>query len=256
MADHEFAIVIAGRRGDWPGGPRTLTPREPTREPNGTFWFGGPSLDPAGGQVWFRIGEEAIGRIARGYARSPRAPLGRRPHRLDHAGPAAPARHHNRFEVLVCRRPARRGSNACGGEDGSACPGPSRRGRARGSGAGRPPARRRLRQPEHPEGVRGGAAPPRRLACRPASRGRDPGRLPRRAARAGESPVERVDGGGRGSLPGPPRWRAEPGRGTHRASAGRLPADRRRPRPWPGSEARPARRGDRGAALHGGDAAE
>ena len=43
-------------------------------------------------------------------------------------------------------------------------------------------------------GVHGVAAPPRRLARRPASRGRDPGQLPRRAPRAGESPVERVDG--------------------------------------------------------------
>ena len=47
-----------------------------------------------------------------------------------------------------------------------------------------------------------------------AARGRDLGRLPRRAPRAGKSPVERVDGGGRGALPGPPRRRAEPCRGT------------------------------------------
>ena len=62
MADGELAIVIAGRRGDWPGGPQTLTPREPTREPNGTLWFGA-ELDPAGGQVWFRITAEAIHRM-------------------------------------------------------------------------------------------------------------------------------------------------------------------------------------------------
>ncbi len=62
MADGELAIVIAGRRGDWPGGPQTLTPREPTREPNGTLWFGA-ELDPDGDQVWFRIGEEALGRM-------------------------------------------------------------------------------------------------------------------------------------------------------------------------------------------------
>ena len=29
-SDGELAIAIAGRREDWPGGPRTLTPREPT----------------------------------------------------------------------------------------------------------------------------------------------------------------------------------------------------------------------------------
>ena len=64
MADSELAIVIGGAREDWPGGPRTLTPREPTREPNGTLWFGA-ELDPDGDhdQVWFRIAEEAIGRM-------------------------------------------------------------------------------------------------------------------------------------------------------------------------------------------------
>ena len=44
------------------GGARTLTARDPTREPNGTFWFGA-ELGPAGDQVWFRIAEEAIGRM-------------------------------------------------------------------------------------------------------------------------------------------------------------------------------------------------
>ena len=35
------AIVIEGTREDWPGGPRTLTPLDPAREPNRqTFWFG------------------------------------------------------------------------------------------------------------------------------------------------------------------------------------------------------------------------
>ena len=62
MTGGELAIVIAGTRGDWPGGPRTLTPREPTREPNGTLWFGA-ELDPDGDQVWFRIAEDAVGRM-------------------------------------------------------------------------------------------------------------------------------------------------------------------------------------------------
>ena len=57
----ELAVVIEGTREDWPGGARTLTPRYPTREPNGTFWFGAEL--PAGDQVWFRIAEEAIGRM-------------------------------------------------------------------------------------------------------------------------------------------------------------------------------------------------
>ena len=54
MADDGLAIIIEGRRGDWPGGTRTLTPRAPGREPNGTFWFGA-ELNPDGDQVWFRI---------------------------------------------------------------------------------------------------------------------------------------------------------------------------------------------------------
>ena len=46
----------------------------------------------------------------------------------------------------------------------------------------------------------------------------------------GESPGDRLDGGGRGVLRAPPRRRAEPGRGTHRPDPRRLSADRRRPR--------------------------
>ena len=56
------AIVIAGRREDWPGGARTLTPLEPSRDPNGAFWFGA-ELDPDVRQVWFRINEEAVARM-------------------------------------------------------------------------------------------------------------------------------------------------------------------------------------------------
>ena len=59
----ELAISSSrGRARTGPGGARTLTAREPTREPNGTFWFGA-ELGPAGDQVWFRIAEEAIGRM-------------------------------------------------------------------------------------------------------------------------------------------------------------------------------------------------
>ena len=99
MADGELAIVIAGRRGDWPGGPQTLTPREPTREPNGTLWFGA-ELDPAGGQVWFRVAEEAIGRM------SAETPAGRGRRLVDALiGWITPARQLepgiNRFEVRV-----------------------------------------------------------------------------------------------------------------------------------------------------------
>ena len=215
MADSELAIVIAGRRGDWPGGPRTLMPRDP----NGTLWFGA-DLDPDGDQVWFRIGEEAVGRMPA------ETPLGRG-HRL-----VDPSSSGSRWTVSSspastasrswCRRPVRRGSNACGGEDGSARPDPSRRTRARGSGAGRPPARRGLRQPEHPEGARGDPAPPRRPARRAASRGRDARRLPRRAPRAGKSPVERVDGVR--ALPVKRHFRLRtPARRCSRSSAGSAP---------------------------------
>ena len=59
----ELAIVIKCRREDWPGGARTLTPREPTREPNGrALWFGA-ELDPDGDQVWFRITAASVGRM-------------------------------------------------------------------------------------------------------------------------------------------------------------------------------------------------
>ena len=56
-------IIIEGRREDWPGGARTLTPRAPGREPNQrTCWFGA-ELAPGGAQVWFRISLEAVRRM-------------------------------------------------------------------------------------------------------------------------------------------------------------------------------------------------
>jgi len=62
VTDDDAAIVIAGRRDDWPDGPRTLRPRQATREPNGTLWFGA-ELDSTGDQVWFRIDQQSIGRM-------------------------------------------------------------------------------------------------------------------------------------------------------------------------------------------------
>ena len=57
------AIVIRGTREDWPGGPRTLRPLDPNREPNRqTFWFGA-ELDPGNEQVWLRITLEAVHRM-------------------------------------------------------------------------------------------------------------------------------------------------------------------------------------------------
>ena len=49
--DDGLAIIIEGKREDWPGGPRTLTPLASGREPNGrTLWFG-VELNPAGGRM-------------------------------------------------------------------------------------------------------------------------------------------------------------------------------------------------------------
>ena len=62
MSADEPAIIIAGERGDWPGGAGTLRPRRPTREPNGALWFG-TELEASGDQVWFRIEEEDVGRL-------------------------------------------------------------------------------------------------------------------------------------------------------------------------------------------------
>ena len=97
--DDGLMIVIEGRRENWPGGARTLTPRAGGREPNGrTLWFGA-ELD-TGHQVWFRITAEEIGRMRE---ETPRA----RGERLIDAllGSLTPdrelKREINRFEVRV-----------------------------------------------------------------------------------------------------------------------------------------------------------
>ena len=57
------AIIIEGTRDDWPGGPRTLTPLNPNRDPNRlTFWFG---AEIAPDEIWvrFRITMEAVHRM-------------------------------------------------------------------------------------------------------------------------------------------------------------------------------------------------
>ena len=93
-------IVIEGSRGDWPGGVRTLTPRESFLEHNGqTFWFGA-DLDPDGSQVWFRISSDAVRRM------SERTPTARGDRLIDALlgwlTPDRPLRRElNRFEVRV-----------------------------------------------------------------------------------------------------------------------------------------------------------
>ena len=73
-------IVIAGTREDWPGGAQTLTPRDPTREPNGRILWFGAALDADGSQqVWFRITAEAVGRMREQRPPAPAAPASSTP---------------------------------------------------------------------------------------------------------------------------------------------------------------------------------
>ena len=150
------------------------------------------------------------------------------------------------------------------------------------------PTARRLHQPEHPPGVLRGAPPPRRLARRPAARGRHPwprylgelhdqGRAPASAATAVAAACFRTRRPGRPSPaggtdgPGPRRLPADGRQSRTGASAavrggglGRHPRHLpptapARPRPRVGGgrpRARLPRRGDRRAPLHGGDAPE
>ena len=137
----------------------------------------------------------------------------------------------------------------------------------RASGADRAPPRRGLQQPERPPGVLRGAPPPRR----PAARGCEPGRLPRRAPRAprrrwprrGSGPASpaarpRRPGNGRpGSSPAYRQTAADRGRGQGAARSGRRtslpcsPPDISRAGAVPAASprrclrARPPRRGDR-----------
>ena len=61
MPDSEHAIAIAAAAEDRPD-DRTLKPRKPTREPNGTLWFSA-ELNPTGDQVWVQIEEKPIRRM-------------------------------------------------------------------------------------------------------------------------------------------------------------------------------------------------
>ena len=65
MTDNEStaAIIIEGRRDDWPGGARTLIPCKPDREQDRQVHWFGAELDPDGIEVWFRISTEAVGRM-------------------------------------------------------------------------------------------------------------------------------------------------------------------------------------------------
>lgn len=54
MTDDGRAIVIEGKREDWPGGIRILTALPPEPQKPRACWFGA-ALDPDGNEVWFRI---------------------------------------------------------------------------------------------------------------------------------------------------------------------------------------------------------
>ena len=89
-----------------------------------------------------------------------------------------------------------------------------------------PSASPRPRSPANTPAVLRGAPPARRLARTAAgSMTRPSPPYLADSTTRGEPRQAASDGGGRGLLPGPPRPRAEPGRGTHR------PGPRRRPRP-------------------------
>ena len=208
MTGGEMAIVIAGTREDWPRGARTLTPHDPTREAERAdpLVRGRARSRRQPGVVPDRR-RTAIGRMPEKTPRGPRRPPHRRPHRSGSRRTGRSSPSINRFEVRVWRCPATRGSNVCGGEDGFPRPDPSRRVRARAPDRRPPAASPRPRLPPNT----------RRAYCRGAPAASTPGstagpledasprRLPRRAPRPGESPGKRLDGGGRGVLPGPPR---------------------------------------------------
>ena len=132
----EPAIRSVQERVVSPGGARTLTARDPTREPNGTFWFGA-ELGPDGDQVWFRIAEEAIGRMPE---KTPRARGARLVDALivwitpdRQLGPGL-----NRFEVRVSEA-GDTWIERLRWRDGFPRPGLSRRGGARAPPRRRPP---------------------------------------------------------------------------------------------------------------------
>ena len=223
MTGGELAIVIEGRRGDWPRGARTLTPREPTREPNGTPLVRGrprPRRQPG---------------VVPDRRRRPSAGCGRRhPHargeRLVDALLAwlTPNRQAhdpslNRFQVRISagRRPVDRAPTVV--MTGLPRPDRFRRGRARAPDAHRAPPRRRPRiSPNTRRAYSGALRRLRRLARRPAARGRHPRRVPRRAPRPGPGAGERRRRRWprRASGPASPGRRARPGNGTARVLAG------------------------------------
>ena len=153
MTGGELAIIVAGRREDWPGGPRTLTPREPTRSGLVPDRRGGHQPD---------AGEDA---------RRPRPTPGRRPHRLDQRRPgrSSPASTASRSGS---RRPATHGSNVSGGD-------PPRGGHRPASARSRPPtaswpatspsstSRGELRRARRQRWPRRASGPPDRRRTRP-----------------------------------------------------------------------------------------
>ena len=165
-----------------------MMPRDRMREPNGIVWFG-VEFDPDGDQVWFRIPEEALGRMPEETSADPRRPPHRRssssgPHPTGRASSGI-----NPFEVQVS-------------EAGDAC--------GSGNGCG--------------EVTLDALAPPRTHAWPTPELSRSPRRLARwpdrSTTRAGRQRARRRHH--RGVFPGPasPATRARPGNG---ADLGRQP---------------------------------
>ena len=152
---------LTGRHEDWPSGFRTLTPRESTREPNGTLWSRA-GLDPDGDQIWFRTGKETIGRMPseRAAAVAWSTPSSSGPHRTVSSSPASTA------SRCWCPRPARRVERTPAvAKMGATC---------------RPPARRSLRSARTSSGSMPGS-PAGVSSARPQASGPSPG------ARAGST---------------------------------------------------------------------
>ena len=206
MANGELAIVIDGRREDWPGGAKTLTPLEAhpgTQRDPLVRSRARPRRRP--GLVPDRRGGHRPD--AGENARRPRPAPGRRPHRLDHAGPAARARHQPlRGPSLRSRRHVDRTPAVV--KMDSLAPAPPA-----AAALERPTPRRGLHLPEHPPGVLRRSAPARTLGSTAAGSTTRPSppTSPSSATRAGRRPPPRRRWPRRASGPASPGSRARPG---------------------------------------------
>ncbi len=177
MADDELAIIIEGRREDWPGGARTLTPWKPCREPSRADLLVRRRTRPGRHRDLVRdrlgghppdAGEDAQGRG--GPPRPQPRPSGQ--HRAEpvrpRRGPAGARRsgradrHHYRGRPTRVRHLRGAGRVRAGADPRT------HRGRAQGRTSPRPQGRQEVRAVESP----GAAGPPRHLGVRTVQRTR------------------------------------------------------------------------------------